>query len=261
MSWPRDIGLVGCGAMGTAMVRGIRRGAPDVPVVVADAVPAAADAAAVSLDGRLGSVAAAGACELVILAVKPKDAADAAAALVPSLTPDSVVLSVVAGWDLERLATALGERSLVRTMPNLAVRDGLGLVAVAHRGVAADRLVEIMRVLQPLGTVEELPEGQFATATALAGSGPGFVALVAEGLEEGAVAAGFDRPQARRMVQAVIAGTAALLADGTAPSDLRRQVSSPGGTTVAGVAVLEQGAVRAHLADAVGAASRRATEL
>jgi pyrroline-5-carboxylate reductase len=87
------------------------------------------------------------------------------------------------------------------------------------------------------------------------------VALVAEGLEEGAVAAGLGRPQAREMVAAVLAGTAALLADGTDPAVLRQRVSSPAGTTIEGIAVLERGAVRAHIADAVLAAARRAAEL
>jgi pyrroline-5-carboxylate reductase len=84
---------------------------------------------------------------------------------------------------------------------------------------------------------------------------------MAEGLEEGAVGVGFGRDQARRMVQAVLAGSAALLADGIDPAELRHRVSSPGGTTVEGVAVLERGAVRAHVADAVRAAARRAAEL
>ncbi len=106
-----------------------------------------------------------------------------------------------------------------------------------------------------------LPESLFAAATALAGSGPGLVAVVAEGLEEGAVAAGLTRAQAREMVAAVLGGTAALLADGTDPAVLRQRVSSPAGTTIAGVAVLERGAVRAHVADAVLAAAKRAQEL
>ena len=87
------------------------------------------------------------------------------------------------------------------------------------------------------------------------------MALVAEGLEDGAVACGFTRQDARDMVAATIAGTAALLADGSDPSDLRQRVSSPAGTTVAGLSVLERGAVRGHFADAVIAAAKRADEL
>ncbi|MEW6581683.1 MAG: pyrroline-5-carboxylate reductase dimerization domain-containing protein, partial [Actinomycetota bacterium] len=87
------------------------------------------------------------------------------------------------------------------------------------------------------------------------------LALVAEALEEGGVLTGLARPQARAMVQALLAGTASLLADGTDPAALRQRVSSPGGATVEGVAVLERGSVRARLADAVRAAAARAAEL
>jgi len=150
---------------------------------------------------------------------------------------------------------------VVRAMPNLAVRHGAGVVAVARHGVDDERWALVSRLLEPLGAVVELPERLFPAATALAGSGPGLMALVAEGLEDGAVAAGLGRAQARRMVAGVIAGTAALLGDGDDPAALRQRVSSPAGTTVEGLAVLERGAVRGHMADAVRAAARRAGEL
>ena len=141
------------------------------------------------------------------------------------------------------------------------MRHGAGVVALATRGLDPGREAELTGFLRPLGAVVPLPEGLFAPATALAGSGPGLLALVAEGLEEGAVAAGLARPQARELTAAVLAGTAALLADGTDPAVVRQRVSSPAGATIAGLAVLERGAVRAHIADAVLAAARRAAEL
>jgi pyrroline-5-carboxylate reductase len=168
------------------------------------------------------------------------------------------VLSVVAGWDLARLRAEVPAAGLVRTMPNLAVRHGAGLVAVATDGLDAAREAAVLALLRPLGEVVPLPESLFGAATALAGSGPGLVALVAEALEEGGVRAGLARDRARAMARAVLAGTAALLADGTDPATLRQRVSSPAGTTVAGLAVMERGAVRAHVADAVVAAAQRA---
>jgi pyrroline-5-carboxylate reductase len=146
-------------------------------------------------------------------------------------------------------------------MPNLAVRHGAGLIAVATRDMTPGGVAALDAALAPLGAVVELPEPLIGPATALVGSGPGFIALVAEGLEDGAVAVGFPREQARRMVQAVIAGSGALLADGIDPADLRQRVSSPAGTTIEGIAVLERGGVRGHVADAVRAAARRASEL
>lgn len=262
-AWPVSLGLVGAGAMGRALAAGLVRGRPDVAaaLAIADQAPAAVEAALADVGGHPATLAEAAAADLVCVAVKPADAAAALAAVAAAARPGAVVLSVVAGWDLDRLGAAAPGLALARTMPNLAVRHGAGVVAVATRGLDAAREAALLSLLAPLGAVVPLPERLFAAATALAGSGPGLVAVVAEGLEEGAVAAGLGRPQAREMVAAVLAGTAALLADGTDPSLLRQRVSSPAGTTVAGIAVLERGAVRAHLADAVQAAARRASEI
>jgi len=210
----------------------------------------------------VGSVAQAAACELVVLAVKPKDAAEALAELAPHVGADTVVVSVVAGWDMARLRAAAPGVVVVRTMPNLAVRFGAGLVALVTDGVDAARREALERTLAPLGEVVPLPESLFPAATALAGSGPGLMALIVEAFEDGGVASGLTRDQARAMARAVLAGTAALLSDEDAdPAALRQQVSSPAGTTIAGLMVLERGSVRAHVADAIVAAARRAAEL
>jgi len=261
--WPRSIGLVGCGAMGRAMLAGLLRGRPGSGdgCILADAIPAAAAAAASESGGRVGSIAEAAGCDLVVLAVKPKDAQAALAELRGGMPSTSVLLSVVAGLDIDRIQAAVPGAPTARTMPNLAVRHGAGLVAIATRDVPDGTRRELLRALQPVGAVVDLPEHLIGPATALVGSGPGFVALVAEGLEDGAVAIGFSREQARRMVQAVLAGSAALLADGSDPADLRQRVSSPAGTTIEGIGVLERGSVRGHVADAVRAAARRASEL
>jgi pyrroline-5-carboxylate reductase len=261
--WPGSVGLIGAGAMGRSLAAGLLRGRPELAerLVLADSVPRALEAALADVGGRVGETADAAACDLVCVAVKPVDAEGALAAIRAALRPDAVLLSVMAGWTLDRLEAALPGVALARTMPNLAVRHGAGLVAIATRGVGPEREEALLGALGSLGAVVPLPERLFHAATALAGSGPGLIALVAEALEEGAVGAGLPRPQAREMVVAVLAGTAALLGDGGDPAVLRQRVSSPGGTTVAGVAVLERGAVRAHLADAVRAAAERSAEL
>jgi pyrroline-5-carboxylate reductase len=249
--------------MGRALAVGLLRGRPELAerLVLADSAPRALEAALADGGGRVGDSAEAAACDLVCIAVKPVDADAALAAARSALRPGAVLLSVMAGWTLDRLEAALPDVALARTMPNLAVRHGAGLVAIATRGVAPERERDLLGALGSLGAVVPLPERLFHAATALAGSGPGLVALIAEALEEGAVGAGLPRPQAREMVVAVLAGTAALLGDGGDPAILRQRVSSPGGTTVAGIAVLERGAVRAHLADAVRAAAERSAEL
>lgn len=248
--------------MGRAMLAGLVRGRPDLgpAAVVADVIEGAARDAAAEVGGRVGAVADAAGCDLVVLAVKPKDVPGALAA-VSSAPGERVLLSVAAGWPIERLAEHAGGVPLVRTMPNLAVRHGQGVVGIASRGLDDARAVEIMGLLEPLGTVVAVAESQFPAITALAGSGPGFAALFAEALEEGAVGAGLDRAGARQIARAVLGGTAALLAEDGDPALLRQRVSSPGGTTMAGLAVLERGAVRGHIADAVRAAAARAAEL
>jgi pyrroline-5-carboxylate reductase len=249
--------------MGRALAAGLSRGRPEVAEAlrVADAVPGAVEAAVADVGGRPASAEEAAGADLVVVAVKPADAGEVLGLVAGAMRPGAALLSVVAGWDLDRLAAAAPGAPLVRTMPNLAVRHGAGVVAVATRGLDEARERAVLRALAPLGTVLALPESLFGAATALAGSGPGLLALVAEGLEEGAVAAGLARPRAREMVAAVMAGTAALLADGTDPAVVRQRVSSPAGTTIEAIGVLERGAVRAHLADAVLAAARRASSL
>jgi pyrroline-5-carboxylate reductase len=261
--WPGRVSVVGTGAMGRALAAGLVRGHRGLAdrLALADAVPGALEAAVAEVGGRPATAEDAAGADLVCLAVKPVDAEAALGQIAPAMRRDAVLLSVVTGWDLDRLAAAAPGAALARAMPNLAVRHGAGIVALAVRGLDPGREEELIAFLRPLGAVVPLPESLFAPATALAGSGPGLLALVAEGLEEGGVAAGLGRSQARELTAAVLASTAALLADGTDPALVRQRVSSPAGTTIAGLAVLERGAVRAHIADAVLAAARRAGEL
>lgn len=260
-TWPESIGIVGAGAMGSAFAEGLAAHGPDARYLVSDVLPANAKALARSIGGAPVALDKAAACELVCVAVKPGDADEALTALSEGLGAESVVLSMAAGVTLERMRSPLPDAPLVRTMPNLAVRHGTGIIAWAHDGLDMDRARDIAHALGALGAALELPESQFGAATALAGSGPGFAAYVAEGLEDGGVAAGLSRSQARELVRAVFAGTTSLLDGGGDPAALRERVSSPGGTTLAGLGVLDEAGVRGLLSDAVLAAARRADEL
>lgn len=230
-------------------------------MLLSDAVSASAQAAAAETGGRVSTLEDAARADVVVLAVKPKDVEAALEHARASLRPEAVLLSVVAGWTLDRLADVAPRVGLARTMPNLAVRHGSGIVVIATRGISKETNAALLALLDGLGTVVELPESLFAAATGLAGCGPGFLALVAEGLEEGGVTAGLGRTEARSIVQGLLAGTASLLADGGDPAELRQRVSSPGGATIEGIGVLERGAVRASLADAVTAAARKTSAL
>src|SRR5579872_4860889 len=197
-----------------------------------------------------------------VLAVKPDVAESACQSLAP--TGARRVLSVVAGVSSERLEAALPETTVVlRAMPNTPVLVGAGVSALAggSRALAAD-LAWAEGILSAVGTVVRLPERLLHAVTGLSGSGPAYVFLVAEALVEAGVAAGLPRDTSAALTRQTLLGSARLLDEsGDLPEALRAAVTSPGGTTAAGVRVLEQRAVRAAFLDAVAAATERSVEL
>ena len=147
-------------------------------------------------------------------------------------------------------------------MPNTPALVGEGASAIAPGSHAhEDDIAWAEMVLGSVGLVVRVPEHQIDAVTGLAGSGPAYVFLVAEALMDAGVAAGLPRATADALVRQLLTGSAALLAQGEAPADLRANVTSPGGTTAAGVSVLEARAVRAAFIDAVKAATERGREL
>lgn len=249
------IGVVGVGAMGSALAAGL---AAHATVVVEDALPGRADQVDHSIGVRSGNAAA---CDVVVLAVKPQDLATTIDAIAPRLSGGSTVMSVAAGWPLERLAAALPGHPLVRLMPNLAVANGNGVMAVATAGLDEAGVAHVRTLLSPLGAVVMLEERLFGIATAIGGSGPGFLAFVATAMEDAGVANGMGRDDARAMVHGVLAGTAGLLAGGGDPAALQARVTSPGGTTAACIAVMEDADGAAVIGRAIEAAMHRANEL
>jgi len=241
--------------MGGAFAAGL---APHAAVTVEDSLPGRAAEVAAAIGVSAGDAAL---CDVVVLAVKPQDLAATLELVVPRMASDAVVVSVAAGWTLERLVAVAPGHPIVRLMPNLAVAHGSGVVAMATTGLDEAAVTRMRALLAPLGAVVVISEDLFGVATAIAGSGPGFVAHIAKAFEDAGVAHGLPRDDARAMVQAVLAGTASLLADGGDPAALQARVTSPGGTTAAGVAVLEDAGTASTLGEAVGAAARRAAEL
>lgn len=249
------IGVVGVGAMGGALAAGLARHAR---VIVEDRLPGRADEVSAAHGVMAGDAAA---CDVVVMAVKPQDMSEVLGQVVPRMRTDAVLVSVAAGWPLHRLARMAPARPLVRMMPNLAVAGGAGVVAVAWSGLDAAGEARMRGVLDALGAVVPMDESLFPVATALGGSGPGFLAYLAAAMERAGVDGGLTPGQSRAMVRGVIAGTASLLGDDVDPAALQARVSSPGGTTAAGIAVLEQRLAGQALADAVATAAARAAEL
>lgn len=203
--------------------------------------------------------------DLVVLGVKPQLLDDVVPALAPLLAGGTVLVSMLAGVELASLATRFPQaRALVRVMPNLAAAIGKSPVALFGQGLDDDARAALAALMAPLGTPEWLAdEGQLDAVTALAGSGPAFVYRFIDALAAGGAALGLEPGQAQRLALAMVEGAGALAAASPdAPAELARKVTSPGGTTAAGLAVLDQDAAFARLVEATLRAARdRGAEL
>jgi len=200
--------------------------------------------------------------DVIVLAVKPDDAPGALEASASGLAEGALVISIAAGVTLDALEAAVPDRPVVRAMPNTPALVKRGAAAIAAGRHATDADLDIAeRVLGAVGTVVRVPEHHLDAVTGLSGSGPAYVFLVAEALIEAGVLAGLPRDTADALVRQTLVGAALLLAEGESPEALRAAVTSPGGTTAAGLHALEEHGVRAALLDAVLAATDRSREL
>jgi pyrroline-5-carboxylate reductase len=225
---------------------------------VVEAIPARRDELAGRFDG-VHVLAEAADAEGAVIAVKPGDVPAACTALARA----DRVLSIAAGVPLATLEQHLGDRPAVRAMPNTPALVGAGAAAIAPGTSAGDAdLGWAEEVLGAVGEVVRVPEHLLDAVTGLSGSGPAYVFLVAEALIEAGVLAGLPRDVSERLTVATLLGSARLLAEtGDGPEALRAGVTSPGGTTAAGLRVLEQHRVRSALLEAVAAATTRSKEL
>lgn len=264
-----NITIIGSGKMGEALARGILQAefVRAEQLIVTDVIATQANALAAALGAlalRDNQAAVAGA-ELVIIAVKPKDVAPLCREIAATLPAECIVLSIAAGITLAQLAAALGrsDLSLVRAMPNTACLVGAGAIGVSFASHVPDKAREVIRrLLATIGMVEELPESLLNAVTGLSGSGPAYVAMFLEALADGGVLMGLPRAQAQRLAAQTVLGTAQLvLQTQQHPAQVKDAVSSPGGTTIAGVAALEEGGFRAATMAAVTAATLRAISL
>jgi pyrroline-5-carboxylate reductase len=201
--------------------------------------------------------------DVVVVALKPQDVASALDAAAPSLGENTLVVSIAAGVTIAELEAAAPNRPVVRAMPNTAalVRTGASAIAAGSRATETD-LETAERLLGAVGIVVRVPEKLLDAVTGLSGSGPAYVFLLAESLIEGGVLNGLPRDVATALVHQTILGAGRLLVDGDEGAEaLRAAVTSPGGTTAAGLRALERHSVRGAILDAVTAATERSREL
>jgi len=200
--------------------------------------------------------------EVVVVAVKPSDVPAALEGCAETLAKDTLVLSIAAGVTIATVEAAAPGRAVVRAMPNVAALVRHGVAAIAGSAEATEAHFQLAeRVLGAVGGVVRVSEPLLDAVTGLSGSGPAYVCLVMEALVEGGVLVGLPRETATVLARQTLAGTAQLLSTGSRPEDLRASVTSPGGTTAAGLQVLEGHAVRAAFIAAVKAATERSKAL
>jgi pyrroline-5-carboxylate reductase len=265
----KRIGSIGAGRMATALARGFvgsKTVAPDA-IVAADPSEAARAAFVREVPGATigrDNATVAGSAEVVLLAVKPQQMNDALAEIRAALQQDALVVSIAAGVTLARLAAGLpANQRIVRVMPNTPCLIGRGASAysLGPHATAEDGLL-VAKLLASVGAVYEVPETQLDAVTGLSGSGPAFVYSMIEALSEGGAAVGLPPKLAAELAARTVAGAAEMvLQTGETPSVLRDRVTSPGGTTQAGLEVLGKRGFRQAVVDAVTAATHRSAEL
>lgn len=260
------VGVLGAGVMGETLLAGLlRAGYPTGDLVITEK---RADRAG-ELTERYGvevvdNVTAAGSRDTLILVVKPQDIGALLDEIAPHVPPQTLVISIAAGVPTGLLESKLPAGTpVVRVMPNTPALVNQGMAAISSGANAtAEHLDTARDILRATGQVVEVPEYQQDAVTAVSGSGPAYVFLVAEALIEAGVLQGLSRDTARQLAIQTLYGAATMLTEsGTHPTILREQVSSPGGTTVAGLRALEDHGLRAAFMAAVEAAHNRSREL
>lgn len=263
------LGLIGCGKMGGALLRGVSQafdGDDALSVALCDAVPAAANALreTLSVVTTIGSPAQTAAdSDVIILAVKPADM-PALCQTLAKVKGDRLYLSIAAGISVADMEGWLGaEARVIRAMPNTPALVAAGAAAFTRGSRATEEDAALaIQILGAVGTVDEVQEKLLDAVTGLSGSGPAYGYTVIEALADGGVLMGLPRAAALRLAAQTMLGAAKMVLETQRhPAVLRDEVTSPGGTTIAGLEALEAEGLRNALIQAVRAAAERSKEL
>ena len=266
MDTKRSILFIGGGTMAQAIIKGMASASLAVKVAVSE--PIAERRAEVA---QLGVATTASntdtylrAADIVILAVKPQNLQQVATEIRDALTPEQTVVSILAGTSVARLSFLLHHERIIRVMPNMPMQVQQGMsVWFATSSVSEDTLHVVQQTLSALGDELLVPKEDFIdAATAISGSGPAYVFMFLESLEDAGVALGMTAADARRLAVQTVLGAAALAQiTQEHPAALKTKVTSPGGTTIAAIAALEKAGFRAVVMQGVSAAFARSQQL
>lgn len=261
-----QIAFVGAGVMGGTLLASIlKNGYPASDIVVGEIrEERAAELRALHGVEVTDPRSAVSDADVLFIAVKPQDVPALLAEVADVVRPDAVLVSLAAGVPIATYAAAVPETvAIVRVMPNTPALVGKGVFGVSPGKVCDDgELGLVVRLLSPAGHVEVVDEAQQDAVTALSGSGPAYVFYLAEQMIAAGVAAGLSPDVARRLAVGTIEGAAVLMRSSAAdPAELRRQVTSPNGTTAAAIAAFDKAGVAEALQAGVAAAASRSAEL
>jgi pyrroline-5-carboxylate reductase len=279
------IACIGSGNMGKALMKGAAEAAAGIRIGFSDADKQKAKLAARALGGLVfaSNTDAVNQGDYVFLAVKPQILPGVLTEIAPALRKritagkPAILVSMAAGWSIKKIQAIAGDSGtgvpadhgpaasvpVVRIMPNTPALISRGMIALASSPeVSAEKTGELEKILGAAGMVDVVEEKYLDAVTGLSGSGPAYVYLFIEALADGGVRAGLPRDKALRYAAQTVLGAAAMVQEtGKHPGELKDMVSSPGGTTIAGVAALENGAFRGTVINAVEAAWKRSIEL
>lgn len=264
----KRVGFVGSGNMGEALIRGLVQADLVRPTSIVAYDPRGDRLSELEQQYRIrlaaDNLSVVRDTDVVVLAVKPQIMDPVLRELAPGVTPGKLLISIAAGVSTRRMRAALGrEARLIRVMPNAPALVLEGATAIARgEGLGPADLDIAQELFGAVGRVVLLGEELMDAVTGLSGSGPAYVALVVEALADGGVNVGLDRATATTLATQTVLGAARLLREtGLHPGALKDMVSSPGGTTIAGVAALEERGLRTALMTAVERATQRSREL
>lgn len=261
---PPSLVLIGAGRMGAALVRGWLKGKSKRKIAVIEPRPSE-EISAWAADGKIILNPPPASASILVLAVKPQQFAGIAEAARGFVSSKTLAVSIMAGVRIAQLSRRLETSRVIRSMPNTPGSIGQGItVFSAAPGLAEADLEAATALLAPLGEVHgPVDESLMSAVTALSGSGPAYLFLLAESMAEAGESEGLPRALAQRLARRTIEGAAALMAaSGDDPETLRRAVTSPGGTTQAALDILmDTGGMPRLLRDALRAAAARDRQL
>lgn len=256
------IAVIGCGVMGSAFAKHF---AKKHTVILCDRDKQRTEALCRVIGGSYQEKpeVAVRDAEIVLLAVKPKDLKAVAQAMALAFTKEKILISILAGTSVATLKRYFSSAIVVRTMPNLGLTCGEGVIGlVDDGGLTSETRKSIDSLMEGLGLTLWMSESKVEAITALSGSGIGFNFVILEAMIDGGVHLGFTPKESREIVLKTMEGAIALLREsGKHPAELKLQVSSPGGTTIAGLNVMEETGVRSGILKTLAACHEKALNM